>query len=160
MCHKWPRICSVCRNHNPRSFPHSWLIIDFVTTVTWRVVLVEHDLPTIPWHLSSSPVFSGVHIAQSLVFCVMCSISLFLLFHLVIVLSVLLRFTDSDYPFGILKLFLNTQSLLQLQCKIKHDYYHTFVVYWLIRVTPSWSWSYGSWIYNYMCNQWLLPLKL
>jgi hypothetical protein len=18
---------------------------------------------------------------------------------------------------------------------------------------PSWSWSYGSWIYNYMCNQ-------
>jgi len=20
---------------------------------------------------------------------------------------------------------------------------------------PSWSWSYGSWIYNYLCNQWL-----
>ena len=25
---------------------------------------------------------------------------------------------------------------------------------------PSWSWSYGSWIYNYLCNQYLLPLKL
>ena len=22
------------------------------------------------------------------------------------------------------------------------------------------SWSYGSWIYKYLCNQWLLPLKL
>jgi hypothetical protein len=25
---------------------------------------------------------------------------------------------------------------------------------------PSWSWSHGSWIYNYMCNQFLSPLKL
>jgi hypothetical protein len=25
---------------------------------------------------------------------------------------------------------------------------------------PSWSWSYGSWIYNYLCNQCLSPLRL
>jgi len=25
---------------------------------------------------------------------------------------------------------------------------------------PSWSWSYGRWIYNYLCNQCLSPLKL
>jgi hypothetical protein len=25
---------------------------------------------------------------------------------------------------------------------------------------PPWSWSYGSWIYNYLCNQCLSPLKL
>ena len=25
---------------------------------------------------------------------------------------------------------------------------------------PSWLWSYSSWIYNYLCNQCLLPLKL
>ena len=25
---------------------------------------------------------------------------------------------------------------------------------------PSWPWSYGSWIYNYLCNQFLLPLML
>jgi len=25
---------------------------------------------------------------------------------------------------------------------------------------PSWSWSYGNWIYNYLCNQCLSPLKL
>ena len=24
----------------------------------------------------------------------------------------------------------------------------------------SWFWSYGSWIYNYLCNQFLSPLKL
>jgi len=24
----------------------------------------------------------------------------------------------------------------------------------------SWSWSYGSWIYNYLCNQCISPLKL
>jgi len=25
---------------------------------------------------------------------------------------------------------------------------------------PTWSWSHGSWIYNYLCNQFLSPLKL
>jgi len=25
-------------------------------------------------------------------------------------------------------------------------------------VGPSWSWSYGSWIDNYLCNQCILPL--
>jgi len=25
---------------------------------------------------------------------------------------------------------------------------------------PSWTWSYCSWIYNYLCNQCLSPLKL
>ena len=25
---------------------------------------------------------------------------------------------------------------------------------------PAWSWSYGSWIYNYLCNQCLSPLTL
>jgi hypothetical protein len=25
---------------------------------------------------------------------------------------------------------------------------------------PSWLWSYGSWIYNYLCKQCLSPLKL
>jgi len=30
-------------------------------------------------------------------------------------------------------------------------------MYWLV---PSWSWSYGSWIYNYLFNQCISPLKL
>ena len=48
-----------------------------------------------------TPVFSGVRVTRSLVLWVC-----FVLFLLAIVLSVLLRFTDSDYPFGIFKLFL------------------------------------------------------
>jgi hypothetical protein len=46
-------------------------------------------------------VFSGVYVAQSLVFCVVFCRSLFDILsfsHLVIVLSVLLRFTTFDYP--------------------------------------------------------------
>ena len=27
-------------------------------------------------------------------------------------------------------------------------------------VGPSWTWSYGSWIYNYLCNQCLSPLTM
>ena len=33
-------------------------------------------------------------------------------------------------------------------------------IYPLIPTGPSWSWSYGSWIHNYLCNQCLSPLKL
>ena len=49
-----------------------------------------------------TPVFSGVHYTQSLVLYV-CFVDRcpFVLFSLVIVLSVILRFTDSDNPFGI-----------------------------------------------------------
>ena len=36
----------------------------------------------------------------------------FILFLLAIVLSVLLRLTDSDYPFGIFKLFLSKNDIL------------------------------------------------
>ena len=49
---------------------------------------------------------NGVHVAQSLVFCVVYCRSLNIFFLLAIVLSVLLRFTDSDSPFSIFKLFL------------------------------------------------------
>jgi len=31
---------------------------------------------------------------------------------------------------------------------------YVIVIWW----GPSWSWSYGSWIYNYLCNQCLSPL--
>jgi hypothetical protein len=50
---------------------------------------------------------SGVRVDRSFVLCMFCS-SLFVplyFFLLAIVMSVLLRFTDSDYPFGIFKLF-------------------------------------------------------
>jgi len=50
--------------------PHSWLITEFVTRVTRRVRLGRKELPTFPEHPSSHLVFSGVHVARSLVYCV------------------------------------------------------------------------------------------
>jgi len=41
------------------------------------VSLVEKELLTLPEHLSSPTVFSGVRVTQSLVLCVMCCRSLF-----------------------------------------------------------------------------------
>jgi hypothetical protein len=51
-------------------FTHSWLITGFVTRVTWQVPLVEQELFTLPGHLSSPLVFSGVGVTRSLIFCV------------------------------------------------------------------------------------------
>ena len=49
--------------------------------------------------------FSGIHVAWSLVLCVMFCSSLFVVFLLTIILSVLLWLNTSDYLFGIFKLF-------------------------------------------------------
>jgi hypothetical protein len=66
---------------------------------------VEQELPTLPEHLSSPWFLVG---SCYLIFSFMCMFcrSLFVLFLLAIVLSVLLRYTDYDYPFDIFKLFL------------------------------------------------------
>jgi hypothetical protein len=64
---------------------------------TRRVPLLEQELLTIPKHLSSPPGFSGVRVSRSIVFWVLSCRSLFVLLLLVIVLSVLLWFMDSDY---------------------------------------------------------------
>jgi hypothetical protein len=50
-----------------RSFPHSRLITGFVTRLTRRVTLVEQELLTLPGHLSSPSVFTGVRFTRSLV---------------------------------------------------------------------------------------------
>jgi len=34
------------------------------------------------------------------------------------------------------------------------------LVSFTLAVSPSWSWSYGSWIYNYLCDQCLSPPTL
>ena len=50
-----------------RSFPHSRLITGFVTRLLLRVPLVEQELLSLPEHLSSPPVFSGIRVTRSLV---------------------------------------------------------------------------------------------
>jgi hypothetical protein len=49
------------------SFPHSWLITGFIIRLTRQVSLLEQELLTLPEHLSSPPVFSGVSVTRSLV---------------------------------------------------------------------------------------------
>ena len=62
---------------------------------------------TLPEHLSSPPVFNGFMLLDLWFFCVVFCICLgiiccpFVFFLLVIVLSVFLRFMDSDYPFNL-----------------------------------------------------------
>jgi hypothetical protein len=50
-----------------RSFPHLRLITGFATRLTRLVPLVEQELLTLPEHLSSPPVFSGVRVTRSFV---------------------------------------------------------------------------------------------
>ena len=70
--------------------------------------LVEQELHTFPEHMSSPPGCSSVRVTPNLVVCVRfvdrCFLGVFGGGEFAIVLSVL-RFTDSDYPFGIFKLF-------------------------------------------------------
>ena len=103
-----------------QSFPHSWLITGFVARLTRRVSQVKQELLTLPEHLCSPPVLSGVRVTRSLVLYV-CFVdrclSFCTFFLLVIVLSVLLQYTDSDYPFGIFKLFWIWMKYLSLEVK-------------------------------------------
>jgi len=88
--------------------PHAWLTTGFVTRVTQRVPHVEQEMFTFFQRLSWSPVFSGLRVVQSFVFCVSFYISLFVIlsfFILTIVLSVF-RFTTSNYLSDIFKLLL------------------------------------------------------
>jgi hypothetical protein len=48
-----------------------------------------------------------------------------------------------------------TQWLRHSNLKCQLHTLSLYVIKW-----PSWPWSYGSWIYNYLCNQCLSPLML
>ena len=70
LCHRCPRICSVCLMH----FPVHNSFVTYHRVVIWstqRVALVEQELLTIPEYLNSYPVNSGVPVARSYVFCVL-----------------------------------------------------------------------------------------
>ena len=112
----WP-LWNICATHDheyvplvantSRSFPRSWFITGFVTRLTLRVSLVEQERLTLPEHLSSSPGFKWGSCYSIFDFICMFCRSMFVLFFIFFwPLSVLLRYTDSDYPFGIFKLFL------------------------------------------------------
>ena len=58
--------------------------------------------------------------------------------------------THLVFTIGTHHIYKNNRCHLIFQCK-----WYTFLQEGL-----PWSWSYGSWIYNYLCNQCLSPLKL
>ena len=87
-----------------------------VTRLIRRMPLVEQELLSLPEHLNSPPVLMGfvlldlqvyVYVLQNVVYP-------FVLLLLIIVLSVLYRYTDSDYRFGIIKLslYINLHRLI------------------------------------------------
>ena len=48
-----------------------------------------------------------------------------------------------------------------INCFYPSEKLHKYIIQsYILSLGPSWSWSYGSWIYNYLCNQYLSPPKL
>jgi len=84
-----------------------------------RVSLVEKEMLSLVEHLKSTSVVCEVVAAQSLVLCR----SLFLLFLLAIVLSVLLRLMASNFHFRVFKLFSDkTNADIMYSNLITHSY--------------------------------------
>ena len=99
------------------SFPHTRLITEFVTILTRRVALVEQGLLTLPDHMSSTPVFSGVRVTRFVVLYVCfvdsCLSFCTFIFKPLYCLS-FCHFLASDYLFGIFKLFLLSRSRINI----------------------------------------------
>ena len=116
LCNKWPGYVPLVVNTS-RSFPHSRLNTGFVTRLTWRMPIVEQELLTLPEHLSSPVVFSGVRVTRSLVLYVCfedrcLSFCTFSFGHCVVWSSSIYRFWLP--PFGIFKLFLKKHYMIIL----------------------------------------------
>ena len=105
-------------------FPHSWITTGFVTRVTPRASLVQQELFTLPGHMSSPWILSGVRLVRSVVFCVMRYRSLFVLFCLPLALFVFIRFMDCEplYIFKLLTVLIDSSFVVQI--KKRH---HTFL---------------------------------
>jgi hypothetical protein len=100
---KWNRCSLVTNNEEKNSIrstvPYLLLYQEPIFMQNMHIV----GTSTFPEHPSSTSDFSGVPVTRSLVLCV-CFVDRCL----TIVLSVRLRYTDSDYPFSIFKLFMNS----------------------------------------------------
>ena len=139
-----PIYCSQSYNQNQAFFSHSWLITWFVARVTRRVPLSAQKLFTLPYHLSSLPDFRMVRVGQSLVLCVVLSISLFVFLSFSVGHCVV---CPSIYGFW--------SSLCYLQTFFgKYFDIYIFVISYdscnQMNEWPVMTWSYCSWIYYYV----------
>jgi hypothetical protein len=99
-CHKWPRIYSTCRKHF--SVLSSFMTYHRVNTTGVTSGAATANPSGEP---EFTPVFSSVHVTRLLVLCV-CFVDCCLFFcpFLLAIVLFVLRFTHSDYPFGIFNL--------------------------------------------------------
>jgi hypothetical protein len=107
LCHKWPQICSTCKHFLVlSSFMIYHRVCKYINT-TGITSGAGTCYPSVAHEFTSGFYWSSRYSIFS--FICMFSSSLFVLFLLPIVLSVLLRYPYSDYPFGVFKLFLDTR---------------------------------------------------
>ena len=117
----------------------------------------EQELPTLPEHLSSLPVFSRVRVTRSLVLCI-CFVDRCLSFFNFFLWRLCCLFFDIWIPITPL---VSSNSSLLTGDEIYFSIANQLLNNTLLRSKgPSWSLSYGNWIYNDLCNQCLSPLKL
>ena len=142
ICHRWPWIRPTC----------SWLISGFVIRLTRRVLIVEQEMITIPEHLSSPPVFGGVRITRSLVWCLY-FVDRFLCFcsfsfgHCVLCPSIY----GSDYSFGIFKIFLRYMEVKTQNLNLYFNSKFSFFYESLWNFLPA----FGKQIWpSYFCFPW------
>ena len=97
MCHKWPQICSVFRNHY--LMPSSFMINYRICNKSSRTGAISRAGTAYPSRAHEfTSFFGGIRVARSLVFCVVVCRLLFVISsfgHYIIALSVLL-FTTSE----------------------------------------------------------------
>ena len=133
MCHKWPRICPTCRSTS-RSCPHSWRITRFGSRLTRRVPLVEQELLTLPGHVSSRPVFSGLLVTPCILLCV-CFVDRCLFF-----LSFFFWSSCCLFPFGIFTLFLRLVIYMFLYSATERCYHLLYIcLIWLIVLNATFN---------------------
>ena len=123
LCHKWSWICSTCLVSTSWSFPHSWLIIGFVTKssttgATSRAGTAVHSEAL---EFTPPPVLLG--------FVVPLVVFLWPLH----ALSVLLRFMDDYYPFGIFKLFLHQVTTPIWRCIFRVVFLSKIIIFHVFR---------------------------
>jgi hypothetical protein len=115
-----------------QSFPHSRIITGFVTRLTWWVPLVEQELLTLPEHLSSPPVFSGVHVTRSL--------------QQPSIKEILIGTTSSGISYHlryILHICRCCWNVATYKWKVQ-------VITWNILQSPPWL----GWLMEYLCHKW------
>ena len=155
LCHKSPRLCSICRNHNPvlSSFMTYHRVCNQNTTAD--TILVKHELFTIPEHLRSLPALAGSCIALYIIVfwfhrlsfdhCVVCPS----LIYAVWLPHWYLWSTASDYPIGIFDLRRLITPLVSL-------IYAVWLPHWYLWFTAS-DYPIGIFRLFYACTIECLP---